>query len=209
MPPRDPHALLSAVAHDLKNPLSSISADAQMMARQVARMEGPEVERLAMRVERIEAATTRMAWLIADLLDLARIEDGRGLQLDRRPIDMVKLAERTLARYQVIARRHELRLECAEGEVMGVWDDARIERVLVNLVEHAVKLSPAGGEVLLRIRRDGDAALVTVLGGGADQALDDGVGLTTARGIAENHGGEIAAEGEGVTLRLPLRPAKS
>jgi signal transduction histidine kinase len=131
-----------------------------------------------------------------------------------------------------MAPRHRILLEIEEALLAGFWDQARLSRVLVNLIGNAIKYSPDGGEIVVRLARDGNAALLSVEDTGMGIPGDDlphifdrfyrganvmtatagtGIGLSTARRIVERHGGTITAtsiEGSGSTfvVRLPLAP---
>jgi signal transduction histidine kinase len=171
-----------------------------------------------------------MRRLVDQIVDLARMQMGQELELDRRPTDLVAVAHRVAAEHQAAAPRHAVRVE-ATDDVVGDWDAARLERAVDNLVGNAVKYSPEGGEVLVRVRPGGDGwAEVSVADSGvgipaADLAtvfdrfrrasnsrgfVGSGIGLASVRQIVHEHGGEVSVastEGQGstFTMRLPLR----
>jgi signal transduction histidine kinase len=225
---------LAAVSHDLKNPLGIIKGTAQLLQRAVRRANTPEAERVESGLRRIDAVVTRMTRMIDSLLDLTRLQMGQPLPLDRRPMDLVGLARQVLDEQRLSAERHQLTLEASVPEVVGVWDAARLERMLTNLVTNAIKYSPDGGEVSVRICLDPAAdqpravLVVQDLGIGipaadlpriferfqrasnvAGQIAGSGIGLATVRQIVEQHGGQITLDSqEGVgttcTVYLPL-----
>lgn len=223
---------LASLAHDLRNPLAAIQGYAQFLKRQVARGKTPEPPQLLERLGQIEANAARMAVLLRHLLDIARLEAGAPLQLDSRPTDAVALASRVAAAYDQRTDRHRVRAEALESELVGRWDLSRLERVLDNLLGNAVKYSPEGGQVTVRVARQGHEAVIVVSDQGLgipaedmprlferfyrasnvqDQAQGTGLGLWGARQIVEQHGGSIAVESEvgvgtTVTVRLPLEP---
>jgi signal transduction histidine kinase len=168
---------LSSVAHDLKSPLGTIRAGAQLLQRRALQAGTPDAKHLAA----IEATVTRMARMVDELLDVARLQLGQPLELSRRPTDLAALAQRMAAEQQATAR-HRLQVE-APAPVVGCWDAVMLERVLANLLSNAVKYSPAGGDVLVTVSREADDATGergdeetgsrTGLGAGADRA-DDG-----------------------------------
>jgi signal transduction histidine kinase len=114
--------------------------------------------------------------------------------------------------------------------LIGFWDPVRLRRVVANLIGNAVKYSPDGGEITIRLRREGNAAVLSVRDAGMGIPRDDlphifsrfvrgtnaleitagtGIGLATARQIVERHGGSISVEsvegsGSVFTIRLPL-----
>jgi PAS domain S-box-containing protein len=229
-------ALLAALAHDLKTPLTAIKGSADLLARQAA---GGRLDagRVGDRAAAIGAAAKAMAALIGELLDAARLRSGQPLELVRHPTDLVALARRVVGQVQAGTAAHALAVEATVPELVGDWDAFRLERVLGNLLANAVKYSPAGGEVRVVISRidgpDGGRALLRVRDRGigipaADlprvferyrraanvrgRIAGEGIGLAGARQIVEQHGGTIEAEsreGEGATftVRLPLDEA--
>jgi signal transduction histidine kinase len=230
-------SFLSSVAHDLKSPLAAIKGNAQLLQRQLARR-GPSgaTDQMAVRLAMIDATATRMTRMLNELLDLTRLQMGRPLDLDSRPTDLVALARQIAAEYQQGHEQHQIRVEAAVPELIGAWDEARLERVLRNLVGNAIKYSPEGGEVALEVApEDGAAgpwAVVVVQDHGvgipagdvphiferfrrgqnvAERISGTGIGLASARQIVQQHGGTIAVvsqEGHGstFTVRLPLPP---
>jgi signal transduction histidine kinase len=177
-----------------------------------------------------------MARLIDELRDVANLEVGRPLALRPEPVDLVALARQAVAEYQLATRRHQLRLESDLEALVGCWDPGRLDRVLANLLDNALKYTPNGGEIVVAVERElaasGELAVLAVRDCGigvplADQphifdrrhraanvvrrAVGSGIGLAGVRAILEQHGGRIDVESqEGVgstfTLRLPLGP---
>jgi signal transduction histidine kinase len=220
---------LASASHDLKNPLASIKATAQLLER---RLDRPplDLDRLREGLQRVDAIATRAAGLVEELLDLARMQMGSPLELVRRAVDLVDLAREAVEEARQTTERHTVRLETTESELTGVWDARRLIRVLTNLLDNAVKYSPDGGLVVVHVRREGDWAVVEVVDRGIGIPPEDhrriferfqrasnverriggtGIGLASARHILESHGGTIAVEsqegsGATFTLRLPL-----
>lgn len=223
---------LASVTHDLKSPLATISGQAQLL-RRAARMkrgEGsvPVDEGLA----RIEATVERMASMIDELLDVARLELGRPLELERRRMDLVALARLVVSEHQQQTQRHIIQL-AGESELIGEWDPPRLQRVLDNLLSNALKYSPDGGLVTVAVAHDEDDAGAGAILSVRDQgvgipAVDmprifeafqrahnvariggSGVGLAVALQIVAQHGGTLTADsregyGSTFTVRLPV-----
>jgi signal transduction histidine kinase len=141
------------------------------------------------------------------------------------------------AEHQRTTQRHRLRVQTREARLIGVWDAARLGRVLDNLVANAIKYSPAGGQISIEVGHElsaaGSWAVLCVRDQGigipaADQPhiferfrrggnvvgriAGTGIGLAGAYQIIEQHGGSIAVSsqegaGSAFTIRLPLGPA--
>jgi len=214
---------LSAAAHDLKTPLTSIIATAQLLERRAIRQPDRPVDPHAL--TRIVTEALRLRALVIELLDAARTEQGNLLGR-REPVDLAALAEEIGARHR--SAQHQVIIG-AQGPTIGTYDRARIAQLIENLIENAIKYSPTGGEVAIGIRGLGDQAEVTVSDRGigipsADLPhlferfhrgtnVDDrrfagmGLGLYICRGIVEEHGGQISASsifGQGSTFRVVL-----
>jgi signal transduction histidine kinase len=219
---------LIAASHDLKTPLSVILGYAQMLARDTV----DAGSRVSEGLKSIERRARLMAAAVEEMADAGRVEAGDELLLRREMVDLAALATETVTEQQKMAPRHRILLEIEEALLAGFWDQARLSRVLVSLIGNAIKYSPDGGEIVVRLARDGNAALLSVEDTGMGIPGDDlphifdrfyrganvmtatagtGIGLSTARRIVERHGGTITAtsiEGSGSTfvVRLPLAP---
>jgi PAS domain S-box-containing protein len=226
--------VLAAIAHDLRNPLSSIKLHAQMLQRLVRRSEPLDPARLDESLTAINTMTTRVTFLLEDIVDVARTRDGEGIHLTPEPTDLVPLAQRCAAEAGTAAARAVV-VVAPDDPLIGAWDPRAIERVVLNLLNNALKYSPAGGAVTVRVAHTGatgDWALLEVTDEGIGIPVADlprifdryrrgrnvgriggtGLGLTGAKQMVERHGGNIVVsseEGRGtkVTVLLPLEPA--
>jgi PAS domain S-box-containing protein len=222
-------ALLDALAHDLRNPLTTIKMQTELLQRRIEVRGLLDSVELTDRLAGLEGLADRMTILLDELDDLAHLTSAVGSLLDRRPIDLVALVRERLEGSPIVGGLPTLEFDTAETDLIGEWDEVQIRRVIDNLLSNAVKYSPAGGAVRVRLYRDGASAVLQVEDHGigipaADQPLvftfrhrggnvgatpGSGAGLTSAKQIVEHHGGTIAfASDEGVgsvfTVRLPL-----
>jgi PAS domain S-box-containing protein len=212
--------VLGVVAHDLRNPLSTIALHASALGRP-----GPQPDRRNPRHKQaIERATRRMARLIDDLLDVAVLEAGQ-LKVERAPLAARELLFEAVEMQQELAAAAsiELRVQVA-AEVPGILGDHdRLLQVFENLIGNALKFTEAGGRVVVGGARGDDEVLFWVADTGRGMSSDDlarvfdrfwqasarsgrlgaGLGLPITKGIVEAHGGRIWAEsapGQGSTF---------
>lgn len=225
---------LASISHDLRTPLTSIRGLAQLLQRRLARGADIDRDELLERLGRIEDQTRLMSRMIDDLLDVARIEAGRPLELRREPCDLVELVRGAVADVQRATDGHRLHVSSSVPSLHGSLDSPRMERVILNLLTNAIKYSPDGGDVWVNLHHEdgssGDCAVLTVRDGGIGIPPEDlphiferfyrasnvgghvrgtGIGLAGALLIVEQHGGNIQADSEQgvgttVTLRVPL-----
>jgi two-component system OmpR family sensor kinase len=216
-------------SHELRTPLTSIRGFAELH-RQGAVRDPAEVQRL---MQRIESEATRMGLLVEDLLQLARLDQQRPL--DVVPVDLAELAEDALhdARAVSPGRPLDLVLDPSLTEVPVVLgDEARLRQVIGNLVTNAVTHTPAGTPVTVRLAEpadDPDSVCVVVADRGPGMAPADaervferfyradasrtraaggsGLGLSIVASLVAAHGGRVdltTAPGEGATFTVRL-----
>jgi signal transduction histidine kinase len=222
--------LLSIASHDLRTPATVLRIQAQMMQREL-KQSAQESGRLADRVQMMLDQTDRLSNMLNLLLDLSRVEAGR-LDLRREPTDLVHALERVITSIQSISERHTIRL-CAPEQVEGNWDAARLDQVIQNLLTNAIKYSPDGGEIGIRVTQAAGLVTVAVRDQGLGIAADEldqvfsrfyrvartrglegsGLGLYVCQGIIAAHGGRIWATSDGpghgstFSFTLPQRAA--
>jgi signal transduction histidine kinase len=168
---RQKDEFLQAVSHDLKNPLATIKGYAQYLRRRLP----DRSEQFMPMIERIEAAASRAVSLLDELLDLTRLQMGRPLELMRHQTDLVALVRRLSEQHQATAERHHIRVESSVAELVGEWDEVRIERVLSNLLANAIKYSPGGGPVTVETMLESETGTWAVL-----RVRDQGIGIPAA-----------------------------
>ena len=220
-------ALLNAVSHDLRTPLSSIMASAgSLRQRDVSWTEDQRNEF----AEAIESEAERLNRLVGNLLDLSRIEAG-SIRPEKVWYDLGFLINEVAGRLRTATAGHKLVIDVPDGLPPVLFDYVEIDQVITNLIENAVKYTPAGTEICVSARMAGDDVQVEVADGGpgipesaiprlfdafyrasdSGQARGSGLGLAVAKGLVEAHGGSIRVEsresgGARFVFTLPLHP---
>ncbi|MFN2484069.1 MAG: ATP-binding protein [Candidatus Limnocylindria bacterium] len=219
---------LSAAAHDLKTPLTALMAQAQLLELRVRR--NPESPPPADTIAGIVSETRRLKDLVVSLLDSSRTEQGARLDARERAY-LAELARRSCERWT--SDRHPCVVEASDA-VDGEYDVTRIGQLLDNLIENAVKYSPDGGEVTVKVWREDGEARISVIDRGIgiphvalDQIfgrfqragnVDDrrfagmGLGLFICQQVAREHGGRIwvtSTQGSGSTFHVALPISKT
>lgn len=158
-------------SHELRTPLTSIRGFAELH-RQGAVTEPDEVSRL---MGRIEDEATRMAALVEDLLLLARLDQQRPLRSD--PVDLVVVASDVVEDTRLTSPDHRLTLQAPEPGVEVWGDEARLRQVVINLVANAVRHTPPGTHVTVRVTRESEGSAGDAAGTGVLEVHDDGPGI--------------------------------
>ena len=121
------------------------------------RGETPDPQRLDDGLSAIDTMSTRVAFLLDDVVDMARDHGQQGVPFEPEPTDLVALARRCAEEVRSSAGR-DVQVEAAAETVVGLWDARGIERVVLNLLTNAIKYSPQGGAVTIQVERVADDA---------------------------------------------------
>jgi two-component system CheB/CheR fusion protein len=222
---------LTALSHELRNPLAPIRSSLSVVERVPP---GGEEGRRAMAIVRRQI--DHLVHIVDDLLDVTRIARNK-VHLQREPLELGGLLRRTMDDHLPGFEAREIALE-GHIDPEPLWAEAdatRLAQVIGNLLGNALKFTPRGGRVDVGLRRDGNQAMLSVRDNGAGiapemrarlfepfvqapQTLDRsrgglGLGLTMVKGLVELHGGRVGVTSGGhglgseFTVRLPLVPA--
>jgi len=218
---------LAMLAHELRNPVAPIANSAELLSRLV-----PHESQRAL-VGIIQRQAVHLGRLLDDLLDVARITQGR-IELRREVIDVaacVQIAIET-AEPLIRSKAHQLTLTQMLDPIYVSADKVRLAQCIANVLVNAARYTPDGGEIRIRPHVDGSGAVVEIADNGvgiapeflprifelfaqSERGLDRsqgglGVGLTVSKRIIEMHGGSVVASSPGVgrgatfAIRLPL-----
>ena len=218
---------LAMLAHELRNPLGAISNAAAVLEK-LGRQDDDTVRIRTI----IGRQTHHLARLVDDLLDVARVTTGR-IVVERRPVALADVARRALQAFEAAGKTGQHEIVLKTDAVWVVGDASRLEQIVANLLDNALRYTARGGRVVVSVQRDGAEAVLRVTdtgrgipaallpqifdlfvrGGGASQARADGLGLglTLVRRLVELHGGSVEAlsAGEGLGSELVVRLPES
>jgi signal transduction histidine kinase len=218
---------ISVVSHELRTPITALEGFSELL---LTRPLAPERARRFL--GHIHAESRRLGRIVAELLDLSRLEVGAAPVLKREPVDLAAHAERQIELFAGVHTAHRFQW-ARDGALPLVRADAdAVDRMLGNLLSNAVKYSPRGGTVRVEARAlEGGAVEVAVADEGVGIPVEAlprvfdkyvripnpettsvrglGLGLSLVRSLAEAHGGRIevsSTEGKGSCFRLVLPP---
>jgi PAS domain S-box-containing protein len=225
---------LATLSHELRNPLNSILGYAEVLRRSAEAKQSGLIRQAA---TTITSNAEAQAQLINDLLDLARLQTGK-LAVEPEPLSLAPLIGDAVETVRAQAGQKGIKLDvdlAAEPLTVNA-DPVRLQQIVWNLVNNAVKFTPKGGRVTVTLDRERDEARVTVEDNGqgiADEFLPHvfemfrqadagvtrrhgglGVGLALVRQLTELHGGKVEVQSDGpgrgarFTVRLPLLRAR-
>jgi signal transduction histidine kinase len=214
---------LALVSHDLRNPLSAIALNTQLLERLVSSGD-PRLARIS---RSLASSIAQMQRIISDLLDLAAIQAGK-LSVQLHPGDARSSIEEAVEASRSIAAGKSIALEAVvpPDPLPARFDPGRIAQVLENLIHNALKFTPAGGRISVEGRSTEEVVEIRVRDTGPGMQPEEiaviferyrqvekrgrkalGLGLYISRSIVESHGGRIRAEsvaGEGSTFLFTL-----
>jgi two-component system phosphate regulon sensor histidine kinase PhoR len=218
---------LGNVSHELRTPIFAMQGMLETLAQ--GALEDKEVSRDF--VERALANTRRLNTLLGDLIEISRIESGE-MKMSFRYFDLTEFLRTTIAELVPTARQKniELTIEGEKEEVQGFGDKERLKQVMVNLIDNAIKYTPAGGRIAVTCREEGNGVRITVRDTGVGipaehlpriferfyrvdrersrEAGGTGLGLAIVKHIVEAHGSNVEIEsevGRGSTFSFSLR----
>ncbi len=220
---------LSVASHELKTPVSSLLASAQLVHKRWQTEGAANPQRLGEGLARIERQSTKLSRLVMQLLDRSRLQAGK-LALVPQPADLAELAREAVSIVQTTADQHTIEVT-GEASLPAEVDGLHVEQVLLNLLDNAVKYTPAGGTIEVRVERASEAtARVMVCDSGPGIPADErerifdqffrtrdavrapgmGLGLYLAKEIVDRHGGRLWAQfpecgGTCMVVELPTR----
>jgi len=215
--------LISTVSHEIRSPLTSVKGFTSTL---LSKWERFSDDQKRVMLQTINYDADRVTRLLGDLLDVSRLEAGR-LELKRQEIDLAAIATDAVARLQLNAEEHRLKVSFPDGFPKITADPGRIEQVVINLVENAIKYATpglvlisgenAGDDIVVRVADEGEGIdpdhlpnifLKFYRRGSGERRTGTGLGLYICRGIVQAHGGELTVErsdpaGTVFAFRLP------
>ena len=220
---------VSMASHEFRTPLAIIDGSAQRIMRRIDRIDAAD---LAVRMDKIRAAVSRMLALIESTLSMSQLEAGK-VTLDLQPLDLAAMVREICIRQQEISPRHRIHTALAELPPV-VGDFKRLDQVFTNLLSNAVKYAPDNPEIDVVVRQEYGGVTVAVSDQGRGIPAEElpqmftrffrastshgiagtGIGLNLVHELVALHGGTVAVEstlgaGSTFTVRLPLAPPAS
>ncbi len=219
---------ISIASHELKTPLTTIKGYAELLVQRGEEAKLNEQHQRMLRA--VHQQSVRLEKMISLLLDISRLDKGQFV-VERELLNLNALVASIVQEFEPTLRKHQLTFVSRSGELMIEGEQLRLEQVIHNLIQNAIKYSPLGGDISVVLERKGDRARISVTDHGIGipaEALPQlftrfyraknadayhisgfGVGLYVVREIVRLHGGDITVEseeGKGATFHvwLPL-----
>lgn len=210
-------AFVSTVSHELRTPLTSIKGFiSTLLMDEDGTCYDFETQREFYNI--IDTECDRLTRLISDLLNVSRIEAGRALDLNPKPVTLPPLIEKVVAVQRSYTNKHELVVDVKNELPVIVADEDKVDQILTNLTNNAIKYSPKGGTVTVSAIAEGDIVRFAVSDQGMGIPKDHlpkvfdrfhrvdnrdtrtvggtGIGLYLVKHLVEAHGGKIWVESE-------------
>ncbi len=206
--------LIANVSHELRTPLGLINISCSSLL-----MDDVEFDRDTQRnfLSNIEEEVGKLGQIVENLLDMGRVEGGR-LRLEKQPADLAELVKNVVRGMKALSTHHNFECNFVSEPLMTMVDVKRIEQVLRNLLDNAIKYSPNGGKILVHGSLEKSQVLISVTDQGIGIPADAwdkiferfyraenvitlrmrgaGLGLSVCQGIVEAHGGHIWVESQ-------------
>jgi signal transduction histidine kinase len=223
-------AFVATASHELRTPLTSLDGMLELLDEDLGSGD-PDLDDARSLLARARAQSRRLGRLASDLLDLSRID--AQVQLRSEPVELGELSRAVLAEFELGTSEYQIQtvLDDAEGSVWALADPGSVAQILRILLDNAVRVSPPGAEIRVRMR-GGQSAALSVCDQGPGVAEEEreliferfqrgraaggragfGLGLAIGRELARRMGGELVLEPNGqlgatFTLRLPVATA--
>jgi PAS domain S-box-containing protein len=225
-------AFLSVAAHELKTPITNLQGFAQVTLRHIEKATALDPARIVRAFQMIDSQADKLGQLVKQLLDIAQFESGHGMLTTSR-INVTELAQQVIALIEAQTSQHTFMLQ-APPDVTIEADALRLEQVLVNVFDNAVKYSPQGGQIVVAIDKlDTSQIRISISDSGVGIPQEErerifepfyrvyndvvpaatsgaGLGLFVSRQIIAMHQGQIAVEaarggGSRFVITLPVQ----